>query len=52
MKMIVEKQMECRLAGETEILGENLPQRHFVHHISHMTRPGVEPGPPRWKVSD
>jgi hypothetical protein len=29
MKMIVEKQMECRLAGETEVLGENLPQRHF-----------------------
>jgi hypothetical protein len=21
--------MECRLAGETEVLGENLPQRHF-----------------------
>jgi hypothetical protein len=20
------------LAGETEILGENLPQRHFAHH--------------------
>jgi hypothetical protein len=29
MKMIVEKQMECRMAGETEVLGENLPQRHF-----------------------
>jgi hypothetical protein len=29
VKMIVEKQMECRLAGETEILGENLLQRHF-----------------------
>jgi hypothetical protein len=29
MKMIVKKQMECRLAGETEVLGENLPQRHF-----------------------
>jgi hypothetical protein len=29
MKLIVEKQMECRLAGETEVLGENLPQRHF-----------------------
>jgi hypothetical protein len=29
MKMIVEKQMECRLAGETKVLGENLPQRHF-----------------------
>jgi hypothetical protein len=28
--MIVEKQMEYRLAGETEeVLGENLPQRHF-----------------------
>jgi hypothetical protein len=29
VKMIVVKQMECRLAGETEVLGENLPQRHF-----------------------
>jgi hypothetical protein len=29
VKMIVEKQMVCRLAGETEVLGENLPQRHF-----------------------
>jgi hypothetical protein len=27
--MNVEKQMECRLTGETEVLGENLPQRHF-----------------------
>jgi hypothetical protein len=33
VKMIVEKQMECRLAGETEVLlVENLPQRHFAHH--------------------
>jgi hypothetical protein len=29
VKMIVEKQMECRLAGETEVLGKNLPQRHI-----------------------
>jgi hypothetical protein len=29
MKMILEKQMECRLAGETQVLGGNLPQRHF-----------------------
>jgi hypothetical protein len=29
VKMIVEKQVECRLAGETKVFGENLPQRHF-----------------------
>jgi hypothetical protein len=29
VKMIVEKQMECRLAGEAQVRGENLPQRHF-----------------------
>jgi hypothetical protein len=29
VKLIMEKQMECRLAGETEVLGENLLQRHF-----------------------
>jgi hypothetical protein len=23
------EQMECRFSGETEVLGENLPQRHF-----------------------
>jgi hypothetical protein len=28
-KMIVEKQMECRLAGEIKVIGENLSQRHF-----------------------
>jgi hypothetical protein len=29
VKMIVEKQMGCRLAGETEVSGGNLPQGHF-----------------------
>jgi hypothetical protein len=29
VKMIVEKQMECILAGEIEVLRENLPQLHF-----------------------
>jgi hypothetical protein len=52
IKMIVEKQIECRLAGETEVLGENLPQRHFAHHKSHMTRLGFEFGPPRWEAGD
>jgi hypothetical protein len=30
--VIVEKLVELRLAGETEVLGENLSQHHFVHH--------------------
>jgi hypothetical protein len=31
--MIVEKQMECRLAGETQVLGEKTcPSATFVHH--------------------
>jgi hypothetical protein len=42
MRMIVEQLVDWRSAGETEVVGENLPQRHFVHHKSHMTRPGLE----------
>jgi hypothetical protein len=40
------------LAGETEVLGEKLPQRHFVYHKSHMTRPVLELGTPLWEASD
>jgi hypothetical protein len=36
----------------TEVLGENLTQRHFVHHKFHMTSPGFEPEPPQWEASD
>jgi hypothetical protein len=43
--MIVEKQMECRLAGETEGLGENLPQSHFCpSQIPTRPDPGLNPG--------
>jgi hypothetical protein len=35
------------MAGETEVLGENLPQCRFVHHKPHMPA-----RTPRWEASD
>jgi hypothetical protein len=52
MKMIVESMMECRLAGETEVLGENLPKRHFCPSQNPTCPPGFAPGPPRWEAGD
>jgi hypothetical protein len=52
MKMIVESMMKCRLAGETEVLGENLPRRHFCPSRNPTCPPGFEPGPPRWEAGD
>jgi hypothetical protein len=37
---------------ETEVLGENVPRSHFVHNKSHLTRPRIDPEPPRWEASD
>jgi hypothetical protein len=37
--------MECRLAGGTEVLGENLPQRHFCpSQNTTWSDPGLNPG--------
>jgi hypothetical protein len=52
MMVIVEQLVEWRLAGATEVLGENLPQLHFVHHNSHMNSPGLVRGPPLLDASD
>jgi hypothetical protein len=52
MMMIVGQSVEWRLAGVTEVLGENLAQCHFVHHKFHMTWLGLEPGPPQWEAGD
>jgi hypothetical protein len=35
--VIVEKFVEWRWVGETEVLGENLPQRHFVLSTTNRT---------------
>jgi hypothetical protein len=47
--MMMEKLVES-LAGETEVLRENLPQWHFVHHNPH-TLAARKPGPPWWEAS-
>jgi hypothetical protein len=52
MMMIVEQLVEFKLAGETEVLGENLPQRHFVNHKYHMTCLGLEARPPQREAGD
>jgi hypothetical protein len=52
MMMNVEQSVEWELAGETEVLGESLPQCHFAHDKYHMALPGLEPGPPRWEAGN
>jgi hypothetical protein len=48
---MLEKLVEWWLAGETEVLGENLPQCCFVHHKTQILSVR-KPGSPRWEASD
>jgi hypothetical protein len=43
---------EMNLAGKTEVLGGNLPRRHFFHHTIPHDDPVSKPGPQRWEASD
>jgi hypothetical protein len=43
--VMMEKLVEWMvLAGETEVLGENVPRRQFVHDKSHLPDPGANSG--------
>jgi hypothetical protein len=47
--MNVEQSVQWQLAGETEVLGENLLHCLFIDHKSHMKLPGWSPGRSGWK---
>jgi hypothetical protein len=50
--MNVGQSVEWEVAGETKVLGENLPQCHFAHYRSHVTSLGIKLGLPRWEADD
>jgi hypothetical protein len=43
---------ERELAGETEVLAENLPQKNFLHLKSFKSRSGIEPRLQRWQAGE
>jgi hypothetical protein len=42
--VMMENLVQWRLAGENEVLGENLPRRHFVYHKFQLPDPDSNPG--------
>jgi hypothetical protein len=44
MMVIMEQFVKWGFAGKTEVLGENLPQRHFVHQNPTWLDTGSNPG--------
>jgi hypothetical protein len=53
VRMIVEKQMECRLAGGNRSSRRKpAPAPLLSITKSHMTRPGFQRGPPLWEAGD
>jgi hypothetical protein len=50
--MNMEEFVEWKLAGDTEVLRENLPQYHFFHHKSYVTWPEIWPESLRWETGD
>jgi hypothetical protein len=51
-EMNMEQLVEWGLAGETEVLGENLPECHFVYYKFHVTWNTIEPGPSQREAGD
>jgi hypothetical protein len=40
------------MAGETEVLGENLTLWDVIYDKSHKPWPGLEPTPSQWEAND
>jgi hypothetical protein len=48
--LVMEHQWNETDRGKPKYSWKNLSECHFVYRKSHMDRPGIEPGPPRWEA--